>query len=124
MGDGTQKVIINAEGSRDNLSKEMSAFLDYLQHKMPASNFTRKLETEVEKAIEHKEWRNEYMTFMMKLNEEREEGRAEGRAEERLSILTNFSQNGGSEDDMRRMLGATDDEIQQVRNMRENAVTA
>ena len=32
----------------------------------------------VDDAIRHNEWKEEYMTLTMKLNEEREEGRAEG----------------------------------------------
>ena len=37
-----------------------------------------KLKAEVEKARSHKEWKVEYMTLQMKLNEAREEGREEG----------------------------------------------
>ena len=64
------------------------------------------------------------MTFMMKLNEEREEGREEGRAEERLNSLAEVLWNGGNEDDLRRLHHATDEEIQMVRDMQGQAVLA
>ena len=43
--------------------------------------FTEALETEVEKAREHIEWRTDYMSLLEKYEIEREEGHEEGRAE-------------------------------------------
>ena len=38
----------------------------------------KKIDAEVEKARNHEEWRNEYMTLLMRDQEKREEGREEG----------------------------------------------
>ena len=73
--------IVNAEGSREGLSPEMNAFFDYLTDAYVGDNFTEALETEVEKAREHIEWRTDYMSLLEKYEIEREEGREEGRAE-------------------------------------------
>ena len=73
LDDEATKVLINAKGSRDNLSMEMSAFLDFLKDGKGSSDFTDKLQGAVESAREHKEWEVEYMTFRMKIQEERAE---------------------------------------------------
>lgn len=88
LGDESRKVILNASGRRDGLSEEMCSFLDYLQKKGVNSSFTGKLQKAVDDAIEHKQWEVEYMTFNLKLIEEREEGRREGLTEGRREGLT------------------------------------
>ena len=45
------------------------------------SNLVRSLDDAVQKARDHKEWRLEYMTLLMRDNQMREEGRKEGRME-------------------------------------------
>ena len=77
LKDDATKVIVNANGKRDNLSSEMIAFLDYLQNGRGSSEFTSKLETAVKKAKEHKEWEVEFMTMYMKIQEEREDAKIE-----------------------------------------------
>lgn len=81
LGDEAEKVVVNADGSRDGLDGEMAALLNFVRDNRAESELTRELRDAVLEAIEHKEWRDEYMTFRMKLNEEREEGREEGRKE-------------------------------------------
>ena len=78
MGDEVVKVFLAAEGSADDVSEEMKAFLDYLAGKAAESRLTQKLDREVRKAREHKQWRQEYMTLLEKYREEREAGREEG----------------------------------------------
>lgn len=77
LGDEAVKVIINANGSRENLSKEMIAFLDFLQSGMGNSPFTRELQAAVESAKSHKEWEVEFMTLYAKILEERDEAQIE-----------------------------------------------
>ena len=76
--DEAEKVIVNVEGSRDNLSPELAAFFEYLKKQSIGSEFTRALENEVEKARQHIEWRADYMSLQEKFDIEREEGREEG----------------------------------------------
>ena len=87
MRDEAVKVVINANGSRDNVSKELGAFLDFLLGKKNNGRLSNELDRAVSKAREHKEWRHEYMTLNMKLAEEREEGRIEGRFDEVISSI-------------------------------------
>ena len=67
MPDGAHRVILNAGGSREGLSDEMAAFLDYLKDRKTDSAFTERLQKQVEQAITRKQWEGEYMTLEMKL---------------------------------------------------------
>ena len=67
MPDGAHRVILNAGGSREGLSDEMAAFLDYLKDRKTDSAFTERLQKQVERAITRKQWEGEYMTLEMKL---------------------------------------------------------
>ena len=73
LGDEAVKVIVNASGNRTGLTNDMCDFLDYLTGMPPQSEFTRKLQGAVDATIANKEWEVEYMTLLMKINEERED---------------------------------------------------
>lgn len=81
LGEETVKVFINAAGTADDVSSDMAEFLSYLKTGEGRSPLVRKIEEQVRKARAHEEWKVEYMTLQMRLNEEREEGRKEGRKE-------------------------------------------
>ena len=78
LGDEATKVILNAEGSREGLSENMCKFLDYLIGKKATDGFTQKLQDAVDSAIAKKEWEVQYMTFAMKIREERKDAKIEG----------------------------------------------
>ena len=66
------------------MNPEVKALLEYIKSRKVESDFVKDLNNAVSEAIDHREWRDEYMTFAMRLSEERAEGRLEGRAEGRL----------------------------------------
>ena len=65
------------------MNPEVKALLEYIKSRKVESDFVKDLNNAVSEAIDHREWRDEYMTFAMRLSEERAEGRAEGRLEGR-----------------------------------------
>ena len=83
MGDGSYKIFLCANGTHDDVSDELKAFLQYIAGGTPSTEMTKKLENLVHKAREHKEWRLEYMTLL----ERDEMMREEGRKEERENML-------------------------------------
>lgn len=89
MGDGAAKIFLNANGTQDDVSKELKAFLDYVAGKRPADSFVAKLEDAVQEAKRNREWRHEYMTLLMRDQENLEMGREQGRkqGEEKLARL-------------------------------------
>ena len=90
LGDETTKVFINAAGTADDVSEEMKAFLDYLQGKGTKSDFTRRIDDEVNKARTHEEWKVEYMSLFLRDQEMREEGEEKIR---RTTILNMLKEN-------------------------------
>lgn len=83
MGDGTNKIFLCANGTHDDVSGDLKAFLQYVSGKAPSSKLTEKLDALVRRARTHKEWRQQYMTLLEHYEHMREEGREEGRAEGR-----------------------------------------
>ena len=98
MGDGTTKIFLNSKGSREGISKELAAFLDYVEGKAPSSKFTKDLAMVVDETKENKEKRVEYMSYMMDMlrSEERgiEKGRKEGREEGIISTFKELVKDG------------------------------
>lgn len=75
LKDGTTKILLNAKGEMDDVSKELKAFLDYAVGKRSDDVFVRKLEKAVEAAKRNREWRHEYMTLLMRDQENIDKGK-------------------------------------------------
>lgn len=74
LNDDAYKVVVNAKGSRENLSDEMVDFLDFLQGKENDGKLSKELDNAVKEAIADGLWKEEYnMTWQMKIDEERED---------------------------------------------------
>lgn len=78
LEDGTTKIFLNANGKIDDVSKELKAFLDYAAGKKSEDTFVKKLEEAVKKAKQNREWRHEYMTLLMRDQENLEKGIEKG----------------------------------------------
>ena len=78
LGDETVKIFLNANGRLDDVSRELKAFLDYVAGKMPDDSFVRRLEEAVKEAKKNREWRHEYMTLLMRDQENIEKGIKKG----------------------------------------------
>ena len=74
LGDGTTKIFLNAMGTMDDVSPELKSFLDYVAGKKNDDSFVKELDEEVRKVRESKEWRREYMTLLMRDQENIEKG--------------------------------------------------
>ena len=78
LGDEAEKIFLCAEGSQDDISDDMKAFLNYVSGEQASDSFTKSLERAVQEAKEHRWWRKEYMTLLEKIERERAEALAEG----------------------------------------------
>ena len=83
LEDGAKKIFLSAQGSQNDVSDDLAAFLSYVAGNAPASDLSRRLDDLVEKARSHKEWKVEYMTLLERDERMREEGRVEGLKEGR-----------------------------------------
>ena len=71
-------IFININGSREGVPKELAYLLDYLKTKTPTDGFTERLEQRVVEIRRDTEWRDDYMTLEMKMDEKYEQGREQG----------------------------------------------
>ena len=76
LGDNSMAIVLNANGTEDDVSEGLKAFLDYVAGKAPADEYTKELDEAVKKARMNKEWRREYMTMKMRDLEHEEIGAA------------------------------------------------
>ena len=81
LGDETAKIFVNAKGSLEGLKPGATNFLKYMKGESPGDEFTRKLEVAVDRARRNEEWRAEYMTLDMKMQESYEDGLKDGKKE-------------------------------------------
>lgn len=83
LGDGTKKVFFCSNNYGEAEDTDIREFLRYVDGEKSENEFVRMIDDKVEKVKSKKEWRREYMTLLMRYNEERAEGREEGLREGR-----------------------------------------
>ncbi|MDD3368009.1 MAG: Rpn family recombination-promoting nuclease/putative transposase [Lachnospiraceae bacterium] len=88
--DETMKIFLCTGGNETDISAELKEFLDFLNGNKAGDVFTQKLEDEVKKAREHEEWRQEYMTLLMRDRENQRIGREEGLEEGKCRTLVSL----------------------------------
>lgn len=78
----------------DDVSSDMKDFLDWLSGKQGRSRLVGELENAVQKAKDHKEWRTEYMTLLMRDQEMMRKGREEGMQQGTMTTLFSLVEDG------------------------------
>lgn len=88
LGDESYKVFLNAKGTLSDVSDNLLDFFQLILTGKGNTKLSKEIESEVEKAKSHKEWRMEYMTLFMRDRETR--------AEERIAIIQRMLKKGCS----------------------------
>ena len=83
LRDGATKIFLNTKGTIGDITDTIKAFLRYVDGVVTDNSLVQEIEEEIRKVKLEEGERVNYMTFAMKMMEERKEGRAEGRAEGR-----------------------------------------
>lgn len=78
LGDETTKIFLNTAGTKRDVSRELKEFLNYVAGKKSQDSFVMKLDDAVKRAKKNREWRHEYMTLLMRDQENLEKGIALG----------------------------------------------
>ena len=96
LGDETVKVFLNSKGDMGQADENLKAFLKYINNHDDENenDFVDMIKREVAQIKSNKEWRREYMTLFMRLQENLEEGRQEGLKEGREEGLKEGRQEG------------------------------
>ena len=95
MPDGTTKILLSTKGTMEDVSPDMKAFLEYVDGKTVEDDFVREIEQEIKNIKSQEQERVSYMTYAMKIQEERDEARAEGRAEGMMDAIKSLMQTTG-----------------------------
>ena len=91
LEDGTAKIFFNTDGTKGNISEDTKNILKFIANNTAEDDFTKKLEQEVQKIKENKEWQVEYMTLLMREREKYKEGIAEGVIQGAVRTCKNFN---------------------------------
>lgn len=110
LGDEAYKVFVNPFGRTDKMPDALQNFLNFLSTGEARDAFTRALSENVEKAKNSEEWRSDFMTLEMKLDEEKEKGRSEERKRIFAALLQRMS-----EEEAVQLSMATSEEIAEVK---------
>lgn len=78
LEDGTTKIFLNADSEMNDVSEELNVFLNYVAGKKSDDSFIEKLELALNKAKKNRKWRHEYMTLLMRDQENQEIGEERG----------------------------------------------
>ena len=94
LGDDTTKIFMNTEGKMADVNQKLTAFLDYVAGKKSDDSFVQKLENAIKIAKQNREWRHEYMTLLMRDQENIEKGIERGIEKEETRIIIRLYHNG------------------------------
>ena len=81
LNDGATKLFLSTKGTKDDISKPLQRFLDYVDGHAASDDLLRDIESAVDEAKHCKAWREEYSMLSMDHYTYWKEGVAEGRAE-------------------------------------------
>ncbi len=94
LGDDTTKIFLNTEGKMADVNQKLTAFLDYVAGKKSDDSFVQKLDNAIKNAKQNREWRHEYMTLLMRDQENIEKGIERGIEKEETRIIIRLYHNG------------------------------
>lgn len=83
LGDDAWKIFVNADGHNGNVSDEFKILMRYIMKGEVKDPYTQTLEKKVTTINNNDEWKVSYMTWAIKLADERRDAREEGREEGR-----------------------------------------
>lgn len=90
MPDGATKILLSTKGRLDDIPPDLKAFLDYVDGVLGNDEFVQEIDREIKELKKLEEERVAYMTYAMKIQEERDEAKEEGRAEMLQAVVINM----------------------------------
>ena len=87
LDDGCVRIVLNSKGITGEVSKDLQAFIDYLNEQETGSAFTGILHNEVDTRNQNEEWRGGYMTLEEEIQEREYIKYRQGEEKGRLSAL-------------------------------------
>lgn len=118
MPDGAAKILLSTKGTMDDVASDMKAFLEYVDGKMVEDDFVQEIDRKIKNIKEQEAERVNYMTYAMKIQEERDEARAEGKTEGIVQSIRNLiARKGWNIEDALDALGIPEGEWEQYKSI-------
>ena len=95
LPDGATKILLSTKGTMDDITSDMKAFLEYVDGIRGNDEFVREIDREIREIKKQESERVAYMTYAMKIQEERDEAKKEGRIENIQSNVRSLMQKKG-----------------------------
>ncbi len=126
LGDGAEKIFLSTKGMQNDIDEKAKAFLDYIDGTWTDDELVRSMDEEIRWAKRIEAERVSYMTYEMKMKEERKEGRAEGlregmqegmqkgRNEGKLEMVKSMLTNGLPVETICRVSGWTEESVRRL----------
>ena len=100
LADKRQTYFVNINGNREGISEDTTKLLDYFKTGQPTDSYTENIQNQVKIIREDDDWRENYMTIEMKMDQKYEQGRKMGRNEGEQNrdkeLITRWLQKGKS----------------------------
>lgn len=93
LGDGATRIFLNTKGTMDDVRPEVRAFLEYVNGVFSNDSLVQEIDAEIRKVKNISKERVSYMTYLMKMQEERKEGIKEGKLVAVLENVKSLMQN-------------------------------
>ncbi len=91
LDDKTTKIFLNSKSDGLDVSEDLKAFLDFVRTNTASNDFTKRLESEMDKTRKNEDWRKEYMSLYVRdqimFNRGKHEGLELGRHEGSIQKL-------------------------------------
>ena len=116
--DKRKTIFVNIYGDREGLKEDTVNLLEYLRTGEPTDTYTRSLDEKVIEIRNDNEWRENYMTFEMKLDQRYEEGQKAGielgRSEGIELVAANMLQENHSVEEIQKCTGLPVERIMEL----------
>ena len=105
------KVFLNAKGFEKEERRELKSFLNYVNDSSLSNDkFIERLNNRIEQIKQSKEWKREYMTLQMKLDERYYSGFEKGIEEGRVNNIINAIKNNFNFEQLKVLFNITQEE--------------
>ena len=94
LDDKRTTYFVNIYGNREGMNKKTADLLEYFKTGKPTDSYTKNIQDQVIKYREDDEWRDNYMTLEMKMDQRYEEGKMEGERDRDQELIMKWLQKG------------------------------
>ena len=114
LNDGATKLFLSTKGRKNDISKPLQRFLDYVDGHAATDDLLRDIESAVDEAKHCEAWREEYSMLSMDHYTYWKEGVAEGRAEGKAEVVVQMLREKLSLEMIAKLTNLTLDEIKKI----------